>query len=113
MKKILFLALIFLLFCCKNRTNYFEGYICDYDKRPIENLSVFPENDSVNITFTDKNGFFRLKKENFLPTLIVKKETKIVAEIHTVRTHPEFGASFSFAEGQNDTLFIDMSKYEK
>ena len=103
MKKVFLIISIFLLggaFSFSNENNP-ATIIEHYESKTVIVQDKVKENNEISET------------KEYYSNGKIKKETKIVAEIHTVRTHPEFGASFPFAEGQNDTLFIDMSKYEK
>ena len=116
MKKILFLTLAFLLFCCKNRKiNFYEGHIYDENKKPLPNIKVCKMyHTPTDCTMTNANGYFKINKD---PTSIAKliifyKEQPI----DTIITRWAQGGErlvYSFVEGKNDTLFIDMSKYEK
>jgi len=115
MKKILFLTLAFLLFCCKNKkVNFYEGHIYDENKKPLPNIKVCRGYKLTACTTTDANGYFKLnKKPTFITDLIVFYKEQPIDTIITAWTlHGELDR-YSFIEGKNDTLFIDMSKYEK
>jgi len=115
MKKILFLTLAFLLFCCKNKkVNFYEGHIYDENKKPLPNIKVCRGYKLTACTMTDANGYFKLNMTpNFITDLIIFYKEQPIDTIITAWTlHGELDR-YSFIEGKNDTLFIDMSKYEK
>ena len=115
MKKILFLTLAFLLFCCKNKkVNFYEGHIYDENKKPLPNIKVCRGYKLTTCTMTDANGYFKLNMTpNFITDLIIFYKEQPIDTIITAWTlHGELDR-YSFIEGKNDTLFIDMSKYEK
>ena len=115
MKKILFLTLAFLLFCCKNKkVNFYEGHIYDENKKPLPNIKVCRGYKLTACTMTDTNGYFKLNMPpNFITDLIIFYKEQPIDTIITAWTlHGELDR-YSFIEGKNDTLFIDMSKYEK
>ena len=69
----------------------------------------------TDCTTTDANGYFKLnKKPTSVSKLIVFYKEQPIDTIITVWA--QGGGEklmYSFVEGKNDTLFIDMSKYEK
>ena len=116
MKKILFLTWAFLLFCCKNRKiNFYEGYICDLQKNPIENLKVYGKDDLYIFSYTNEKGYFKMEKtDNWIEHfLMIERDNIIIDSIQIVRTSGGERLNYYFVEGRSDTLFIDMSKYEK
>ena len=116
MKKILFLTLAFLLFCCKNRKiNFYEGHIYDENKKPLPNIKVCKMyHTPTDCTMTDANGYFKINKDpTSIPDLIVFYKEQPIDTIRTVWAQAGERLMYSFVEGKKDTLFIDMSKYEK
>jgi len=116
MKKILFLTLAFLLFCCKNRKiNFYEGHIYDENNKPLPNIKVCKMyHTPTDCTMTDANGYFKINKDpTSIPDLIVFYKEQPIDTMRTLWTQAGERIMYSFVEGKNDTLFIDMSKYEK
>ena len=116
MKKILFLTLAFLLFCCKNRKiNFYEGHIYDRNKKPLPNIKVCKMyHTPTDCTMTDANGYFKINKDpTSIPDLIGFYKEQPIDTIITVWAQGGERLVYSFVEGKKDTLFIDMSKYEK
>ena len=116
MKKILFLTLAFLLFCCKNRKiNFYEGHIYDENNTPLPNIKVCKMyHTPTDCTMTNANGYFKINKDpTSIPDLIVFYKEQPIDTIRTLWTQAGERIMYSFVEGKNDTLFIDMSKYEK
>ena len=112
MKNIFLKSLLFLFITkCSDNISYYEGHIYSSKKEPISDLKVYQREDSLNISgTTDKNGFFKIKKkENSIATyLIIKKGNEILDSIRIVGTQGGERIIYSFIEGKNDTLFIDI-----
>ena len=120
MKKYILLSLFVIISSCGGNSDfsdfrYYEGHIYDRNKKPLPNIKVCKMyHTPTDCTMTDANGYFKINKD---PTSIAKliifyKEQPI----DTIRTRWAQGGErlvYSFVEGKNDTLFIDMSKYEK
>ena len=116
MKKYILLSLFVIISSCGGNSSfkYYEGHIYDENKKPLPNIRVCRGYKLTTCTTTDANGYFKLNKD---PTSIAKliifyKEQPI----DTIRTRWAQGGErlvYSFVEGKKDTLFIDMSKYEK
>ncbi len=105
MKTTIYISLIILLFSCITPKNY-EGYIFTKQKKPVMNIRVCEEN-STNCTFTNKEGFFRLKKNtNSINNLIIFSNNKSIDSITTVWTQHGERVNYSFIEGRKDTLFL-------
>ena len=116
MKKILFLTLAFLLFCCKNRKiNFYEGHIYDENNNPLPNIKVCKMyHTPTDCTMTDANGYFKINEDpTSMTDLIVFYKEQPIDTMRTLWTQAGERIMYSFVEGKNDTLFIDMSKYEK
>ena len=116
MKKYILLSLFVIISSCGGNSDskYYEGHIYDENKKPLPNIKVCRGYKLTACTMTDTNGYFKINKD---PTSIAKliifyKEQPI----DTIRTRWAQGGErlvYSFVEGKKDTLFIDMSKYEK
>ena len=117
MKRIaLLIVIIVIILGCKTRINYYEGYICNIDKKPINGLKVFSEYDSIHTySYTDNNGFFKIKKDNniIFHFLMIKKDHTVIDSIQIIRMSGGERINYYFVEGRKDTLYIDASKYEK
>ncbi|HZH73436.1 MAG TPA: hypothetical protein VFD91_13145 [Mariniphaga sp.] len=112
MKNIFIKSLLFLsLTKCNSSISYYEGHICNLKREPMSGLEVYQREDSLNISgLTDTTGFFKIKKkENSIATyLMVKKGNEILDSIRIVGTQGGERIIYSFVEGKNDTLFIDV-----
>ena len=63
---------------------------------------------------TDTNGYFKLDmRPTFITDLIVFYKEQPIDTITTFSIYAGERVTYNFVEGKNDTLFIDMSKYEK
>jgi len=119
MKKYILLSLFVIMSSCGGNSDYsnfryYEGHIYDRNKKPLPNIKVCRGYKLTACTTTDANGYFKLnKKPTFITDLIVFYKEQPIDTIITAWTlHGELDR-YSFIEGKNDTLFIDMSKYEK
>ena len=116
MKKYILLSLFVIISSCGGNSSfkYYEGHIYDENKKPLPNIKVCRGYKLTVCTMTDANGYFKLnKKPTFITDLIVFYKEQPIDTIITAWTlHGELDR-YSFIEGKNDTLFIDMSKYEK
>ena len=116
MKKYILLSLFVIISSCGGNSGfkYYEGHIYDRNNNPLPNIKVCRGYKLTACTTTDANGYFKLNMTpNFITDLIIfYKEQPIDAIITAWTLHGELDR-YSFIEGKNDTLFIDMSKYEK
>lgn len=84
MKKIQLLFVIFyMVSCSKSVSNTYRGYVYQGNK-PTKNLKVLEE-DTNNYSYTNKEGFFQLKRKNTqsIKNLIFINSTS--NEIDTIR----------------------------
>ena len=119
MKKYILLSLFVIISSCGGNSDYsnfryYEGHIYDKNNNPLPNIKVCRGYKLTACTMTDTNGYFKLNMTpNFITDLIIFYKEQPIDTIITAWTlHGELDR-YSFIEGKNDTLFIDMSKYEK
>ena len=119
MKKYILLSLFVIISSCGGNSDYsgskyYEGHIYDRNNNPLPNIKVCRGYKLTACTTTDANGYFKLNMTpNFITDLIIFYKEQPIDTIITAWTlHGELDR-YSFIEGKNDTLFIDMSKYEK
>ena len=119
MKKYILLSLFVIISSCGGNNDYsgskyYEGHIYDTNKKPLPNIRVCRGYKLTTCTTTDANGYFKLNMTpNFITDLIIFYKEQPIDTIITAWTlHGELDR-YSFIEGRSDTLFIDMSKYEK
>ena len=116
MKKYILLSLFVIISSCGGNSGfkYYEGHIYDRNNNPLPNIKVCRGYKLTACTTTDANGYFKLNMTpNFITDLIIFYKEQPIDTIITAWTlHGELDR-YSFIEGKNDTLFIDMSKYEK
>ena len=119
MKKYIPLSLFVIISSCGGNSDYsnfryYEGHIYDKNNNPLPNIKVCRGYKLTACTMTDTNGYFKLNMTpNFITDLIIFYKEQPIDTIITAWTlHGELDR-YSFIEGKNDTLFIDMSKYEK
>lgn len=119
MKKYILLSLFVIISSCSGNSDYsnfryYEGHIYDKNNNPLPNIKVCRGYKLTACTMTDTNGYFKLNMTpNFITDLIIFYKEQPIDTIITAWTlHGELDR-YSFIEGKNDTLFIDMSKYEK
>ncbi|KQT33914.1 hypothetical protein ASG22_17605 [Chryseobacterium sp. Leaf405] len=106
---LLFLSTIIINNCSDINFNSYEGFI--YNKNaPYVHLKIFEKDFNSNFTFTNDKVFFKLKKRsNSISTfLMIQKNNKIIDSIQVIRTSGGEKINYSFIEGRNDTLFIDL-----
>jgi len=116
MKKYILLSLFIIISSCGGNSGfkYYEGHIYDRNNNPLPNIKVCRGYKLTACTTTDANGYFKLNMTpNFITDLIIFYKEQPIDTIITAWTlHGELDR-YSFIEGRSDTLFIDMSKYEK
>ena len=119
MKKYILLSLFVIISSCGGNSDYsgskyYEGHIYDENKKPLPNIKVCRGYKLTACTMTDANGYFKINMTpNFITDLIIFYKEQPIDTIITAWTlHGELDR-YSFIEGKNDTLFIDMLKYEK
>ena len=117
MKKYILLSLFVIISSCGGNSDYsnfryYEGHIYDRNNNPLPNIKVCKGYKLTACTTTDANGYFKLNMTpNFITDLIIFYKEQPIDTIITAWTlHGELDR-YSFIEGKNDTLFIDMSKY--
>lgn len=95
--------------CSSNKEiNYYQGYIYNQNHIPVNNLEVSEKDEPLNKSFTDHNGFFRIKKKkNSISTfLMILKNKELLDSIQVVRKSGGEKINYYFIEGRSDTLFI-------
>ena len=116
MKKYILLSLFVIISSCGGNSDsrYYEGHIYDTNKKPLPNIKVCRGYKLTVCTMTDANGYFKLNmRPTFITDLIVFYKEQPIDTIRPVSTYAGERLTYNFVEGKNDTLFIDMSKYEK
>ena len=116
MKKYILLSLFVIISSCGGNSGfkYYEGHIYDRNNNPLPNIKVCRGYKLTACTTTDANGCFKLNMTpNFITDLIIFYKEQPIDTIITAWTLHGGLDRYSFIEGKNDTLFIDMSKYEK
>ena len=97
------------------KPSYLHGFIYDKNKRtPIQGIIVeITEEEKKKISITDEKGHFEI--DTFLVgNLYFSINGKEICVIRTGGVDKSSGNfNYNFSEGVNDTLFIDISKYEK
>ena len=116
MKKYILLSLFVIISSCGGNSGfkYYEGHIYDRNNNPLPNIKVCRGYKLTACTTTDANGYFKLNKDpTSIPDLIVFYKEQPIDTIRPVSTYAGERLTYNFVEGKKDTLFIDMSKYEK
>jgi len=117
MKKYILLSLFVIISSCGGNSSfkYYEGHIYDTNKKPLPNIKVCKMyHTPTDCTMTDANGYFKINKDpTSVSKLIVFYKEQPIDTIITRWAQGGERLVYSFVEGKNDTLFIDMSKYEK
>ena len=120
MKKYILLSLFVIISSCGGNSDYsnfryYEGHIYDRNKKPLPNIKVCKMyHTPTDCTMTDANGYFKINEDpTFNPDLIVFYKEQPIDTIITFSIYAGERATYNFVEGKKDTLFIDMSKYEK
>ena len=112
-KSIIILFSLILISCSVSPPSYIHGYIYDEKHTPVKALKIENSSNSNIYSFTDEKGYFRIDRMISSDFLYVKIKDVTIDSIYYFRVHPERGGLYYFVEGRSDTLFIDMSKYEK
>lgn len=110
---ILFITIFSITNCSvKSDFLYYQGYIYNKNNIPVENIEVSEKEKPSQKTYTDKSGFFSLKKErnSISMFLILRKDNTILDSIQVIRKSGGEKINYYFVEGRNDTLFIDTKK---
>ena len=117
MKKYILLSLFVIISSCGGNSSfkYYEGHIYDENNNPLPNIKVCKMyHTPTDCTMTDANGYFKLNMTpNFITDLIIFYKEQPIDTMRTLWTQAGERIMYSFVEGKKDTLFIDMSKYEK
>ena len=95
---------------CSQKISYYEGYIYNSENKPLSNLFIYAENDSINIKgYTDENGFFKIKKKenSIVNHLKIKKNGKILDSIKIIGIRGGEQIDYAFVNGKNDTIIIN------
>lgn len=110
MKSIKILLIITLLACSSKSPSYIQGYIYSADEIPLEGIRVVdPQNEAV-FAITNQQGYFRINQMINGRSLVVIFKRRKIGSIYIARTHPEAGMNYSFVEGRNDTLIINLKE---
>lgn len=93
--------------CTSDTFKQYQGHIY-HSGRPLVNVAVYEQDDPANKTYTDKQGFFTLKKsaEAVSLFLMVSKDNAIIDSIQVIRTSGGERINYYFTEGRTDTLFV-------
>jgi len=117
MKKYILLSLFVIISSCGGNSSfkYYEGHIYDENKKPLPDIKVCKMyHTPTDCTMTDANGYFKINKDpTSIPDLIVFYKEQPIDTIMTLSPAYVERVTYNFVEGKKDTLFIDMSKYEK
>lgn len=117
MKKYILLSLFVIISSCGGNSSfkYYEGHIYDENNNPLPNIKVCKMyHTPTDCAMTDANGYFKINKDpSSVSKLIVFYKEQPIDTIRTVSTYAGERVTYNFVEGKKDTLFIDMSKYEK
>ena len=120
MKKYILLSLFVIISSCGGNSDYsgskyYKGHIYDTNKKPLPNIKVCKMyHTPTDCTMTDANGYFKINKDpTSIPDLIVFYKEQPIDTIMTLSPAYVERVTYNFVEGKKDTLFIDMSKYEK
>ena len=105
MKKYILLSLFVIISSCGGNSDYsnfryYEGHIYDENKKPLPNIKVC-------------RGHKLTKDPSSVSKLIIFYKEQPIDTIITRWAQGGERLVYSFVEGKKDTLFIDMSKYEK
>ena len=117
MKKYILLSLFVIISSCGGNSSfkYYEGHIYDENNNPLPNIKVcIMYHTPTDCTMTDANGYFKINEDpTSMTDLIVFYKEQPIDTMRTLWTQAGERIMYSFVEGKKDTLFIDMSKYEK
>ncbi|KAF2080642.1 hypothetical protein [Flavobacterium sharifuzzamanii] len=107
----IYLSLIgLILFLIKEPLkNDFEGYVYNDTKKPVERVKIIEGQSINNCVFTNKDGFFKLKRKmkinNESNLIFVKKEYKdTTVQIKSRYDRPPHRTFFLFLRNESDTL---------
>ena len=115
MKNIILLFISAFFIQCKTGINYYQGYIFSIDNNPIKNLKIYEKYDRNNYAISNKYGYFRIDitKNNIKRYLIIENEGRVIDSIQVIGTQGGEKIKYSFVQGENDTLFLNMNKKTK
>lgn len=108
MRKSLIIILLIITSCNEKLSENYRGYVYSLEKKPLNNVKVYPDRISSEYTYTQKDGFFSLKRGSltFLDNLIFEKDGYITDSLETVYYHRGHGTIYLFLTTQSDTLFM-------
>ncbi len=110
MKKTFVLLLItIILLSCSTK---YHGYVYDFDKKtPVSNVEVYTK-DSLNITFSANDGYFKIKVKEKVKELIFKKKG---FQPHVLKTISVQSGEFIRELPFGDTIYLisKNSKYSR
>ena len=109
--KIFAIILVVAFYACSTKEpKYIQGYIYNEYRKPVKGIKIEDPNNNILFSISDDKGYFRINQMRKGTYLYVIKDEKKIDSIYVVRTHPERGMSYSFVEGKNDTVFVNMKK---
>ncbi|HZH73435.1 MAG TPA: hypothetical protein VFD91_13140 [Mariniphaga sp.] len=107
---LLFMTVLTAITACTPSIQYYKGYVYNTKNEPIEGLKIC-EQYSTKCSFTNSQGFFKIKKNaSSIRSLIVFHNEISVDTIKTVWSQHGEKINYSFIEGKNDTLFVDLER---
>lgn len=110
MKNLLLILLIFITACSRPK-DFYSGIVLDKNQIPIENVLIM-EDDSTNTTFTDKSGYFKLKRNpTWLGNIIFIKEGYLTDTIPSVWHQAGETTEYNFLN--DDTTVVTLKPIKK
>ena len=92
----------------------YRGYIYDFNNEPLEKVRIYEMYlDSAKYAYTDKNGYFLLKRGdlNFVDDLIIEKEGYISDTIYSYSENANrMGNKTRFLMEWSDTVYMEKIK---
>ena len=105
---------LFSLLCsvqCKPKINFYHGHIYSKDNEPIKNLTIYERYDKSKFSRTDAKGYFKINvKVNHIKGVLMveSSKSKLLDSIQVIGTQGGERLMYSFVEGKNDTLFLEL-----
>ncbi len=112
-KNKIIISVVFMFLGCKiNRATYYHGYIYNTEGKPIAGLILEGRDHNGFKSISNSDGYFKITmRDSWIEEYIyVYDKNRKLDSIQVIRTNRGEKLTYTFVEGRNDTLFIDMNK---
>lgn len=107
MRILILISLMICLFSCEESPKHYHGIIVDQNLKPLSNVKIKLENNPIVFTSSNKDGFFKLKKDpDLLSNLIFSKKGYKIDTVKTVWIQSGEQEEYIFLNKEVDTIVL-------